>query len=87
MFDDVWPVVYQRSEVLTGLHIYEEDRHHQVETGSAEADSVDSGVSDQHLAVTSAVRLVTHHVKERHLQHTHTHTQHIGDMNIADSIW
>lgn len=62
--------MYECSEVLTGLHVYEEDRHHQVETGSAEADSVDRRVADQHLTVASAVRLVTHHVEERHLKHT-----------------
>lgn len=62
-----WPVVYQRPEVLAGLHIDEEDRHHQVEAGSAEANSVHCRVADQHFAVTAAMRLVTHHVEERHL--------------------
>lgn len=63
--------MYERSKVLTGLHVYEEDRHHQVETGSAEANSVDRRVTNQHLTVAPAVRLVTHHVEERHLKHTH----------------
>lgn len=60
--------MYQRPEVLAGLHVDEEDRHHQVEAGSAEADSVDCRVANQHFAVAAAVRLVTHHVEERHLQ-------------------
>lgn len=60
--------MYERPEVLTGLDIDEEDRHHQVETGGAEADSVDCRVAHQHFAVAAAVRLVAHHVEERHLQ-------------------
>lgn len=60
--------MYERPEVLAGLDVDEEDRHHQVEAGSAEADPVDGRVAYQHLAVAAAVRLVTHHVEERHLQ-------------------
>lgn len=63
--------MYECSEVLTGLHVDEEDRHHQVETGGAEADSVDRGVAHQHLTVASTVRLVAHHIEERHLKHEH----------------
>ena len=64
----------ERPEVLTGLHVYEEDGQHQVETGSAKTHSVDRRVANKHLTVTSTVGLVTHHVKERHLDTTHTHT-------------
>lgn len=60
--------MYECSEVLTGLHVNEEHRHHQVERGSAEADSIDRRVAHQHLTVAPAVRLVTHHVEERHLK-------------------
>lgn len=63
------PVVYERPEVMTGLDVDEEDGHHQVETGSAEADSVDRWVAHQHLTVTPTVGLVAHHVEERHLKH------------------
>ena len=61
--------MYERPEVLTGLHVDKEDRHHQVEAGSAEADSIDRRVAHQHLTMAPAVRLVTHHVEERHLKH------------------
>lgn len=60
----------ERPEVLAGLDVDEEDGHHQVEAGSAEADPVDGRVAHQHLAVAAAVRLVTHHVEERHLRHS-----------------
>lgn len=79
--------MYERSEVLTGLHVYEEDRHHQVETGRAEADSVDCRVAHEHLAVASTVCLVTHHVKERHLKHTQTHTPYHASMYVCLSVF
>lgn len=78
--------MYERPEVLTRLHVYEEYRHHQVETGGAKADSVDSRVADQHLTVASTMCLVTHHVEERHLKHTHTHTHHIYILCSSASI-
>jgi len=87
--------VDQRSVVLTGLHVDEEERHHQVEAGSAEADPVDRGVAHQHLTVAAAVRLVTHRVEERHLKrahthtHTHTHTQYfiLPEHNNRNPSW
>ena len=63
--------MYERSEVLTGLHVYEEDCHHQVEAGGSKADSVHRRVAHQHLTVASPMRLVTHHVEERHLKQAH----------------
>lgn len=62
--------MYESSEVLTRLDIDEEDCHHQVETGSAKADSVDCRVAHQHLTVAPTMGLITHHVEERHLKHT-----------------
>lgn len=75
--------MYQRSVVLTGLHVHQEDGHHQVEAGSAEADSVNRRVAHQHLAVASAVRLVAHHVEERHLEHTRARRRLTRPVNIS----
>lgn len=59
------------SEVLSGLHVDEEDGHHQIEAGCAEADPVHRRVAHQHLTVAPSMRLVAHHVEERHLKHEH----------------
>ncbi len=56
------------SEILTRLHINEEDGHHQVETSCAETHPVDGRVAHQHPTVSSTMSLITHHVKERHLR-------------------
>lgn len=56
------------SEILAGLHIDEEDGHHQVETSCAETHPVDCRVAHQHLTVSSTMSLITHHIKERHLR-------------------